>query len=175
MTTISQKAFSHNDLASLLGLAPNGLHTWRRRGLIRPDYPGKGRGNQHGYSWRNVLEICLIKYLKDCGFTLDKVAETMEQIRELERARGEPILPTFISKGGHIYLEGRAADGCLVVCRTYDGKIVITLSNAKIQTLIEDKTKPFMEPKVVWDTVAHIQAINFRALVQQANRIIFGI
>ena len=70
-------------VCSIVGITYRQLDYWARTDLIRPSVAdAKGSGTQRLYSYRDLLELKVIKSLLDSGFDLRKVRRIIEYVRE---------------------------------------------------------------------------------------------
>jgi len=70
-------------VCSIVGITYRQLDYWARTDLIRPsDADAKGSGTQRLYSYRDLLELKVIKSLLDSGVDLKKVRRVIGYVRE---------------------------------------------------------------------------------------------
>ena len=70
-------------VCSIVGITYRQLDYWTRTELIRPSVAdAKGSGTQRLYSYRDLLELKVIKSLLDAGFDLRKVRKVIDYVRQ---------------------------------------------------------------------------------------------
>ena len=80
-----EMTFSGTKAAEIAGITDRQLDFWARIELVRPTvvFPGSS-GARRAYSYRDLLELRLIKRLIDHGLTLDAVRDLFGSLRNLE-------------------------------------------------------------------------------------------
>jgi DNA-binding transcriptional MerR regulator len=74
--------FSGKAAAEVVGITYRQLDYWARTDLIRPDLAdAKGSGSRRKYSYRNLLELKLVKTMLDSGIKLESVRDAFEYLR----------------------------------------------------------------------------------------------
>ena len=75
--------FRGPQVCSLVGITYRQLDYWARTGLLRPSInEASGSGSQRIYSYRDVLELKVIKRLRDGGLRLQQARQAVECLRE---------------------------------------------------------------------------------------------
>ena len=75
--------FSGKRAAEIVGISYRQLDYWARTDLIRPDVAdAKGSGSRRKYSYRNLVELKLVKTLLDNGIKLEQVRKAFGYVRE---------------------------------------------------------------------------------------------
>ncbi len=70
-------------VCKIVGITYRQLDYWARTGLLRPSLAdAKGSGTQRLYSYRDVLELKVIKRLLDAGVNLQHTRRAIECVRE---------------------------------------------------------------------------------------------
>jgi DNA-binding transcriptional MerR regulator len=78
-----ETGFSGTKTASIVGITYRQLDYWTRTGLIRPSLTdAAGSGTRRQYSYRDLLELRVIKNLLDAGIKLEAVREVFSYLRE---------------------------------------------------------------------------------------------
>lgn len=80
--------YLNNDVSKLTGLSQRQILSWTEKRLIKPERPARKAGTRRGYSYFNLLEFGLAKYLID---VLNVQFFTAHQILEEMREDGEFI------------------------------------------------------------------------------------
>jgi DNA-binding transcriptional MerR regulator len=77
-----QQAFSGTRTAEIVGITYRQLDYWARTDLVRPALSdAKGSGTRRSYSYRNLLELKIIKQLLDAGIKLETVRDVFTELR----------------------------------------------------------------------------------------------
>jgi DNA-binding transcriptional MerR regulator len=76
------EGFSGKAAAEVVGITYRQLDYWARTDLIRPELAdAKGSGSRRKYSYRNLLELKLVKTMLDSGIKLESVRDAFEYLR----------------------------------------------------------------------------------------------
>ena len=106
-----EDGFRGPQVCSIVGITYRQLDYWARTHLIRPSITdAKGSGSQRRYSYRDLVELKVIKNLLDAGVSLQSARRAVEYLRE---NLGEDLATA------NLVLNGSRS----VLCRT-DGEIV---------------------------------------------------
>jgi DNA-binding transcriptional MerR regulator len=77
-----QSAFSGTRTAEIVGITYRQLDYWARTDLVRPALTdAAGSGSRRRYSYRNLLELRIIKQLLDAGIKLETVRDVFANLR----------------------------------------------------------------------------------------------
>jgi DNA-binding transcriptional MerR regulator len=75
--------FPGKKAAEIVGISYRQLDYWARTDLIRPSLAdATGSGSRRRYSYRDLLELKLVKSLLDAGIRLEQVREAFTYVRE---------------------------------------------------------------------------------------------
>lgn len=78
----SEEGFRGAQVCSLVGITYRQLDYWARTGLVRPSIAeAAGSGSQRRYSYRDLLELKVIKRLLDAGLKLQQARRAVECLR----------------------------------------------------------------------------------------------
>jgi DNA-binding transcriptional MerR regulator len=81
-TTHDESGFSGTRTAEIVGISYRQLDYWARTDLVRPSLSdAAGSGSRRRYSYRDLLELRVIKNLLDAGIRLENVREVFEYLR----------------------------------------------------------------------------------------------
>jgi DNA-binding transcriptional MerR regulator len=81
---MSTDGFSGREAADIVGITYRQLDYWARTDLIRPSLAdAKGSGSRRRYSYRDLIELKMIKTLIDAGQRLDRVRKAFDYLRDL--------------------------------------------------------------------------------------------
>lgn len=75
--------YSGTRAAKIVGISYRQLDYWARTGLIEPSHtPAAGSGSRRAYTYRDLLELRVIKSLLDAGIKLESVRLVFEYLRD---------------------------------------------------------------------------------------------
>ena len=78
--------YSGKRAAEIVGITYRQLDYWARTDLVRPSVAdAKGSGSRRQYSYRDLLELKVIKTLLDAGIKLESVRDAFEYLRDAAR------------------------------------------------------------------------------------------
>jgi DNA-binding transcriptional MerR regulator len=79
---MSETGYSGTKAATIVGITYRQLDYWARTDLIRPSLAdASGSGSRRLYSYRDLLELRVIKSLLDAGIKLESVRTAFEYLR----------------------------------------------------------------------------------------------
>jgi DNA-binding transcriptional MerR regulator len=80
---MSDQGYSGTKAAGIVGITYRQLDYWTRTGLVKPSLTdASGSGTRREYSYRDLLELRVIKNLLDAGIKLEAVREVFSYLRE---------------------------------------------------------------------------------------------
>ena len=80
---MTEAGYSGTKTAGIVGISYRQLDYWARTGLVRPSLlDAAGSGSRREYSYRDLLELRVIKNLLDAGIKLASVREVFSYLRE---------------------------------------------------------------------------------------------
>ena len=80
---VEEEGFSGTRTAQVVGISYRQLDYWARTNLIRPSLAdATGSGSRRRYSYRDLLELKVVKKLIDAGIRLESVREVFAYLRE---------------------------------------------------------------------------------------------
>ncbi len=84
---VGEQGFSGTTTAEVVGITYRQLDYWARTDLVRPSLnDARGSGSRRRYSYRDLLELKMIKKLLDAGIRLEQVREVFRNLRlQLDR------------------------------------------------------------------------------------------
>jgi DNA-binding transcriptional MerR regulator len=83
MVDHSQDGYSGAKTAEIVGITYRQLDYWARTDLVRPSLvDAHGSGSRRRYSYRDLLELRVIKSLLDAGIKLESVREVFSYLRD---------------------------------------------------------------------------------------------
>ncbi|MEX0847603.1 MAG: MerR family transcriptional regulator [Ilumatobacteraceae bacterium] len=78
-----ETGYSGTRAAKIVGISYRQLDYWARTDLVRPSLSdASGSGSRRAYSYRDLLELRVIKSLLDAGIKLESVRTAFEYMRE---------------------------------------------------------------------------------------------
>lgn len=81
--TTDHTGYSGTKAASIVGISYRQLDYWARTDLVRPSLSdANGSGSRRMYSYRDLLELRVIKSLLDAGIKLESVRQAFRYLRE---------------------------------------------------------------------------------------------
>jgi DNA-binding transcriptional MerR regulator len=123
--------YSGSQAAKIVDITYRQLDYWARTDLIRPSVTdASGSGSRRRYSYKDLLELRVIKTLLDSGFKLESVREVFHYLRE--QMQTDVAAAHLVISGNSVVLA--ADDGELIdVLRKGQGVLtnVLSLSNVK--------------------------------------------
>jgi DNA-binding transcriptional MerR regulator len=120
-----QPSFSGKAAADIVGLSYRQLDYWARTDLIRPSVSdARGSGSRRRYSYRDLLELKLIKTLLDDDIKLESIREAFGYLR---KQLGEDLSNAKLVIAGNSAVLVRENDDLAEVVRRYQGEGVLNL------------------------------------------------
>jgi DNA-binding transcriptional MerR regulator len=111
--------------ADIVGISYRQLDYWARTDLIRPSVAdAKGSGSRRRYSYRDLLELKLVKTLLDDGIKLESIREAFGYLRE---QLGEDLSTAKLVIAGNSAILVRENDELVDVVNRYQGQGVLNL------------------------------------------------
>jgi len=118
-------SFSGKKAADIVGISYRQLDYWARTDLIRPSVAdAKGSGSRRRYSYRDLLELKLVKTLLDDGIKLESIREAFGYLRE---QLGEDLSTAKLVIAGNSAILVRENDELVDVVIRYQGQGVLNL------------------------------------------------
>jgi len=118
-STGSSEGFRGPQVCSIVGITYRQLDYWARTGLLVPSITeAKGSGTQRRYSYRDVLELKVIKQLLDAGLSLTSARKAVECLRE---DLGEDVAAANLVINGSGSVLARSGDELIDVLRGGQG------------------------------------------------------
>jgi DNA-binding transcriptional MerR regulator len=82
MATMEEQGYRGPQVCAIVGITYRQLDYWARTDLIRPSVAdAKGSGSQRRYSYRDLLELKVVKSLLDAGVSLQSARKAIEYLR----------------------------------------------------------------------------------------------
>jgi DNA-binding transcriptional MerR regulator len=122
-------SFSGKRAAEIVGITYRQLDYWARTDLVRPSVAdAQGSGSRRQYSYRDLLELKVIKDLLDAGIKLESVRNVFSFLRE---NLGEDIVSANLVIAGHQVLIRRDEEIIDVVKQGQGVLNILPLSGVK--------------------------------------------
>jgi len=119
------ESFSGKKAADIVGITYRQLDYWARTNLIRPSLAdAKGSGTRRRYSYRDLLELKLVKTLLDDGIKLESIREAFGYLRD---QLGEDLSTAKLVIAGNSAVLVRENDELIDVVNRYQGQGVLNL------------------------------------------------
>jgi len=119
---MSTDGFSGREAADIVGITYRQLDYWARTDLIRPSLAdAKGSGSRRRYSYRDLIELKMIKTLIDAGQRLDRVRKAFDYLRDI----GDDLTAVQLVIAGDSVVLVRDSGELLDVVNKYQGQGVL--------------------------------------------------
>jgi DNA-binding transcriptional MerR regulator len=125
-----QVGFSGRKTAEIVGISYRQLDYWARTDLVRPSLAeARGSGSRRLYSYRDLLELKVIKTLLDAGLKLESVRKVFTYMRE---QLGEDISSANLVISGNSSVLVRSGEELIDVLQQGQGVLnVLALAGVK--------------------------------------------
>jgi DNA-binding transcriptional MerR regulator len=121
---MSTDGFSGREAADIVGITYRQLDYWARTDLIRPSLAdAKGSGSRRRYSYRDLIELKMIKTLLDAGQKLERVRAAFDYLRNL----GDDLTSVQLVIAGDSVVLVREGQDLIDVVNRYQGQGVLNL------------------------------------------------
>src|ERR687895_13493 len=119
------ESFSGKKAADVVGISYRQLDYWARTDLIRPSLAdAKGSGSRRRYSYRDLIELKLIKTLLDSGTKLENIRQAFDYVRD---QLGEDLTSAKLVLSGSSAVLVRENDELIDVLSKTKGQGVLNL------------------------------------------------
>jgi DNA-binding transcriptional MerR regulator len=84
------RGYTSSEAARIVGISYRQLDYWSRTDLVSPTQEAHGSGSRRGYSYRDLVELFIVKTMLDAGIYLPATRKIMRVLRgypELDLAR----------------------------------------------------------------------------------------
>ena len=82
---MSEPGYRGPQVCKIVGITYRQLDYWARTGLVRPSVmDANGSGTQRLYSYRDLVELKVIKQMLDAGISLQSARKAVESLREFD-------------------------------------------------------------------------------------------
>ncbi len=147
---MSTEGFSGRETADIVGITYRQLDYWARTDLIRPSLAdAKGSGSRRRYSYKDLIELRMIKTLLDAGQRLDRVRSAFEYLRDL----GDDLSAAqLVIAGDSVVLVG-PGENLIDVVNKYQGQGVLNL--LALGGVVEQVDAAILELRPLTDQSVH--------------------
>jgi DNA-binding transcriptional MerR regulator len=119
------EGYSGKRAADIVGISYRQLDYWARTDLIRPSLAdAHGSGSRRRYTYRDLLELKLVKTLLDNGIKLESIREAFGYLRD---HLGEDLTTTKLVIAGNSAVLVRENEELVDVVNRYQGQGVLNL------------------------------------------------
>jgi DNA-binding transcriptional MerR regulator len=119
------ESFSGKKAADIVGISYRQLDYWARTDLIRPSLAdARGSGSRRRYSYRDLIELKLVKMLLDAGIKLESIREAFGYLRE---QLGDDLSTAKLVIAGNSAVLVTENDELVDVVNRYQGQGVLNL------------------------------------------------
>jgi DNA-binding transcriptional MerR regulator len=142
---MAMTGFRGPQVCKIVGISYRQLDYWARTDLIRPSIAdARGSGTQRLYSYRDLVELKVIKHLLDAGISLRTARKAIEYLRE---HLGEELASASLVINGSQSVLARSGEEVVDLVRQGQGVLNILPLAGMIQEL--DGKIHELEPTVV--------------------------
>ncbi len=100
---MAEQGYSGKQAAEVVGITYRQLDYWARTDLVRPSLAdASGSGTRRRYSYRDLLELRIVKTLIDAGIRLESIRDAFGYLRE--RLGGDLASAHLVISGGSVVL-----------------------------------------------------------------------
>jgi DNA-binding transcriptional MerR regulator len=118
-------SFSGKKAADIVGISYRQLDYWARTDLIRPSLAdARGSGSRRSYSYRDLIELKLVKTLLDAGIKLESIREAFGYLRD---QLGDDLSTAKLVIAGNSAVLVTENDELVDVVNRYQGQGVLNL------------------------------------------------
>jgi DNA-binding transcriptional MerR regulator len=92
--------FSAAAARRIVGISQRCLDYWDERGIVSPSaVRACGKGSERRYRYEDLLKLCVVKRLRDCGLSLQRIRKGLSNIRRRSLS-GDPLLDELLVTDG---------------------------------------------------------------------------
>ena len=140
---MAEEGFRGPQVCSIVGITYRQLDYWARTDLLRPSISeARGSGTQRRYSYRDLLELKVIKRLLDAGISLQSARRALEVLR----AHGEEVTSANLVLNGTQSVLATSGEEIIDLLKGGQGVLnIVPLSGVKSEldaAIVEFGAKP---------------------------------
>ena len=139
---MSEEGFRGPQVCAIVGISYRQLDYWARTNLLRPSISeARGSGTQRRYSYRDLLELKVIKRLLDAGVSLQSARRAIEVLRQ----SGEDVATANLVLNGSQSLLARSGEEIIDLLKGGQGVLnVVALAGVveELDAAIHEISRP---------------------------------
>ena len=149
--------YSGKATAEIVGITYRQLDYWARTDLIRPSITdAAGSGSRRRYSYRNLLELKVVKNLLDSGIRLEQVREVFDYLQD---ELGEDVATANLVVNGSTPVLVRSGEEIIDLLQSGQGVLnILPLSGVKEELDAAIELFPSADVEVAVDQPARAAA-----------------
>ncbi len=149
--------YSGKATAEIVGITYRQLDYWARTDLIRPSITdAAGSGSRRRYSYRNLLELKVVKNLLDSGIRLEQVREVFDYLQD---ELGEDVATANLVVNGSTPVLVRSGEEIIDLLQSGQGVLnILPLSGVKEELDAAIQLFPSTEVEIAHDQPARAAA-----------------
>ncbi|MDE0700582.1 MAG: MerR family transcriptional regulator [Acidimicrobiaceae bacterium] len=149
---MTEQGFSSRRTAEIAGITYRQLDYWARKDIVRPSLTkASGSGSRRLYSYRDLLELRVIKTLLDSGIKLQQVRKGLDYLRD---QLGEDVTSASLVISGTSSVVVNTEEGLIEILKDGQGVLnVLPLGGVK-DTVDARIVELFPEGDVIGDSDA---------------------
>lgn len=95
-----EQGYSAGMARAALGVSQRCLDYWEERGVIQASFvASSGKGSQRLYSFHDLVQISVVKELRDAGLSLQKIRKAIKVLRKKLKHEGVLLKERFYTDG----------------------------------------------------------------------------
>jgi DNA-binding transcriptional MerR regulator len=152
-----EQGYRGPQVCSIVGITYRQLDYWARTDLVRPSVAdAKGSGSQRRYSYRDLLELKVIKSLLDAGVSLQSARRAIEYLR---KNLGEDVASANLVIDGGGSVLARSGEEIVDLLRRGQGVLnIVPLAGVQGEVDAAIKELPSLADRPLADRSAHPSA-----------------
>src|SRR5437588_6029453 len=141
--SMSEPGFRGPQVCKIVGITYRQLDYWARTDLVRPSVmDANGSGTQRLYSFRDLLELKVIKQMLDAGISLQSARKAVESLRGF---RKDLASARIVIQGASVVLAESDAQ-VMDLLRGGQGVLSVVLDVEPLQQTITEAVRPNSQP-----------------------------
>jgi DNA-binding transcriptional MerR regulator len=129
---MAEEGYRGPQVCAIVGITYRQLDYWARTNLLCPSItPAKGSGSQRRYSYRDLLELKVIKRLLDAGISLQSARRALEVLRQ----SGEDVASANLVLSGNQSVLARTGEEIIDLLKGGQGVLNIVAMSGVVSEL----------------------------------------
>lgn len=121
---LDQHGFTGREAADVVGITYRQLDYWANTDLIRPSLAdARGSGTRRRYSYRDVINLAVVKALLDAGQRLERCRLAFALVRDLD-----DLHELYLVVVGHAVTVARTGEELMAAVRHHSSDVVAVLA-----------------------------------------------